>query len=546
MNTTKQLYRKLNSYIYDDNTIQEVKDFITNSTVPAFIGNDESKLDDFVEKWNGFIVDDNKLIYTGNNMRLTVVPNDERENIVKKYYNDFAMSAGAGYKNLYYKICLSYLNISRAFVLNYLKKQGFYNMTRPSNHHLNRPIIDAPFPNMRWGIDTVDMRHFSKAYDKNNVLQKINVDATANKGFSYILTCIDYASRYVWAKALKDQKATSIVAALKSIMEESNTTPQIIQSDQGSSFRKEYKRFLDEKNVSIIYTKTYSPQSNGLVENFNGQLRKMLRDIMTRTKSVDWINHLQECVDNKNNSKNETTGKTPNQIWTAGLQDAYKNEIDENKANNIREARQNLLRNAQEQIDKYRTPVYEKGDLVHIKLSALYSKIRRVVKEGNKKLLVTNFTPEVYRVRSVIQVKAPDDVDFRPNLIYTVKTLTNPAKIVNYRNNDITLPDNRLGRQRYSKNEPMRFFASDFIKVESNNKPKNYSNRDVLKINDFYNKLGLIPPVETLAQTQRRTQATLLGEPIDETLQRGTRANRGQNIRLGEGIMIGGMIHSII
>ena len=479
-------------------------------------------------------------------MHLTVVLNNEREDIVKKYYENFAMSAGAGIKNLYYKICLSYLNISRSFVQKYLQQQGLFNMTRPSNHQIHRPIIDAPYPNMRWGIDTVDMRHFNKAYDKNNVLKKINVDATANKGYSYILTCIDYASRYVWAVALKDQKAPSIVAALKSIMEESNTVPQIIQSDHGSSFRKEYKRFLDEKGVSIIYTKTYSPQSNGLVENFNGQLRKMLRDIMTRARSINWISHLQECVDNKNNSKNETTGKTPNQIWTPGLQDAYESQIDEGKANTIREARQNLLQNAQKQIDKYKAPIYEKGNLVHVKLSALYSKIRRVVKEGNKKLLLTNFTPEVYKIRSVIQVKAPDDRDFRPNLIYTLQTLTTPAKTINYRNNDITLPDNLNGRLRFSKNEPMRFFAKDFIQVDSNNQPNNYSNRDVLKINDFYDKLGLIPPTETAAQNQRRVERTLLGAPVNTTLERGTRANRGQNTRFGEGVRIGGMIHTII
>lgn len=228
------------------------------------------------------------------------------------------------------------------------------------------------------------------------------------------------------------------------------------------------------------------------------------------------------------------------------MQDAYESQIDEGKANTIREARQNLLQNAQKQIDKYKAPIYEKGNLVHVKLSALYSKIRRVVKEGNKKLLLTNFTPEVYKIRSVIQVKAPDDRDFRPNLIYTLQTLTTPAKTINYRNNDITLPDNLNGRLRFSKNEPMRFFAKDFIQVDSNNQPNNYSNRDVLKINDFYDKLGLIPPTETAAQNQRRVERTLLGAPVNTTLERGTRANRGQNTRFGEGVRIGGMIHTII
>ena len=92
----------------------------------------------------------------------------------------------------------------------------------------------------------------------------------------------------------------------------------------------------------------------------------------------------------------------------------------------------------------------------------------------------------------------------------------------------------------------MRFFAKDFIKVDSNNQPSNYSNRNVLQINDFYDKLGLIPPAETAEQNRRRVEATLLGAPVNENLERGTRANRGQTTRFGEGILIGGAIHPII
>jgi hypothetical protein len=148
------------------------------------------------------------------------------------------------------------------------------------------------------------------------------------------------------------------------------------------------------------------------------------------------------------------------------------------------------------------------GDLVRVKLSSLYSKIRRTIKEGNKKLLVTNYTPEVYKIRSVVQLSSPNDIDFRPNQVYTIQTLTNPSKVVNYQK-DITLRDDATGRQRYSTTEPMRFFAKDFIKVDTDDKP--YSNRDVIKLNDFYAKLGLIPPAETAAQLKKRQAKTTSG-----------------------------------
>ena len=529
------LFKTLNNYRYGDTTIEQVKNYIQNQEFPTNVNN-TTKRNRFTQKWQHFTIENNYLVYNNNDIQLIVVPNSERQSIVKEYYNDFAMSAGAGIKNLYHKICLKYLNITRSYVEKYLKRQGFYNMTRPSNHYIHRPIIDAPFPNMRWGIDTIDMRHFNFAYDKNNKLKKkVNVESTANKGFSYIFTCIDYASRYAWARPLKDQTSTSIVAALKDIMEKSNTVPQIIQSDNGSSFRVDYKRFLAEKGVETIYTKTYSPQSNGLVENLNGQIRKMLRDIMTRKQSINWISYLQKCVQNKNNTRNETTGKTPNQVWTAGLKEAYENEIDEKKAKNIQQARANLITKAKKQIESYKVPIYEKGDLVHIKLSAMYSKIRRVIKEGNKKLLLTSFTPEVYRIHSVLQYKSPYGEDIRPNNAYTVETVTQPPKVLNYRRNDITLPNNKNGRLRFSQNEPMRFYAKDFIKVEENTQPPSYSNKDVLVVNDKYKKLGLLP----------HKKISKGNEPL--VLERGERTRRpNPRFQTGGLILVGGIAHSIL
>jgi transposase InsO family protein len=72
---------------------------------------------------------------------------------------------------------------------------------------------------------------------------------------------------------------------------------------------------MEQHNIKWINTLSYSPQSNGLIENFNNQLRKMLREIMIRNKSLVWYNKLDLCCSIKNKQKNGTTKQRPIDIW---------------------------------------------------------------------------------------------------------------------------------------------------------------------------------------------------------------------------------------
>ena len=99
--------------------------------------------------------------------------------------------------------------------------------------------------------------------------------ATEN-GNRYILTMVDYATRYPEAQPLKDIHAETVAEALVNMFARVGIPKQIL-SNQGSQFlsavMKEVCRLL---SVKQMVTTPYHPMCNGLVEKFNGTLKNML------------------------------------------------------------------------------------------------------------------------------------------------------------------------------------------------------------------------------------------------------------------------------
>ncbi|XP_042878233.1 uncharacterized protein LOC122257193 [Penaeus japonicus] len=103
------------------------------------------------------------------------------------------------------------------------------------------------------------------------------IEPRADDGSRYILTIVDYATRYPEAIPLKNIETISVAEALMSVFSRVGI-PKEIMSDKGSQFRsdvmKEFNRLLSIKGIS---TTPYHAMCNGLVERFNGVLKKMLK-----------------------------------------------------------------------------------------------------------------------------------------------------------------------------------------------------------------------------------------------------------------------------
>jgi len=130
------------------------------------------------------------------------------------------------------------------------------------------PIIDTPFD--RVAVDLVGP-----------------IFPPTERGKRYILTMMDYATRYPEAVPLKDIQAETVAEALVNMFKRVGV-PKEILSDLRSQFlsavMKETCRLLSLKQ---LVTTAYHPISNGLIEKFNGTLKNMLRH-MCAEKPKDW------------------------------------------------------------------------------------------------------------------------------------------------------------------------------------------------------------------------------------------------------------------
>jgi transposase InsO family protein len=72
--------------------------------------------------------------------------------------------------------------------------------------------------------------------------------------------------------------------------------PETIQSDNGKEFASHYfNTFCDVFGIKPVKSTTYHPQSQGLVEKFNGTLKTMLASY-TNENQTDWSDYIHLCV----------------------------------------------------------------------------------------------------------------------------------------------------------------------------------------------------------------------------------------------------------
>lgn len=138
------------------------------------------------------------------------------------------------------------------------------------------PIIEEPF--RRVAVDLVGP-----------------LEPRASDGSRYILTVVDYATRYPEAVALKSCDTVSVAEALLAVFSRVGI-PREILSDKGSQFTSEMMReFHRLLSVKSLTTTPYHAMCNGLVERFNGVLKKMLKRMCTE-QPKEWPRFLNPLL----------------------------------------------------------------------------------------------------------------------------------------------------------------------------------------------------------------------------------------------------------
>ncbi|CAM5124599.1 unnamed protein product [Natator depressus] len=133
---------------------------------------------------------------------------------------------------------------------------------------------------------------------------------TTRSGKKYILVVVDFATRYPEAVPLASIEADTVADALLTIFSRVGF-PREVLTDQGSNFMSALLRCLWEKRgVRHDWASVYHPQSNGLVERFNGTLKMMLKTFMNQHPQ-DWDKYLPHLLFAYREVPQESTGFSP-------------------------------------------------------------------------------------------------------------------------------------------------------------------------------------------------------------------------------------------
>ncbi|XP_063970109.1 uncharacterized protein LOC135157653 [Lytechinus pictus] len=244
------------------------------------------------------------------------------------------------------------------------------------------PIIDVPFKRI--------------AVDLIGPIQPI----TSRKN-RYILTVVDCATRYLEAVALPNIETTTVAEALVQIFSRVGV-PQEILSDQGTQFTSDLMKDIGKLlSIKQMMTTPYHPACNGLVERFNGTLKKILRRTCSDRPS-DWDRYLAPILFAYREAPHASMGFSPfellygrtvrgplmilKELWTGKQQNEelkstyqYEVELKERLESTLKVAQQEL-RKSMERSSKYynsksRERRFQVGDQVLLLLPTEHNKL---------------------------------------------------------------------------------------------------------------------------------------------------------------------------
>ena len=123
-----------------------------------------------------------------------------------------------------------------------------------------------------------------------------------NKNYKYILTVIDFFSKYSWCYPLKSKKSEDIINSFKDIFKKSKRKPKLIQSDEGSEFTNiQTQTFFKNNNIKWYHTFNRDIKCS-ICERYNRTILNKIYKNFTLNNNTIWINDLDKLVNEYNNS----------------------------------------------------------------------------------------------------------------------------------------------------------------------------------------------------------------------------------------------------
>ena len=223
----------------------------------------------------------------------------------KLYYEVDRPSALGGVQKLYR--AARQHGITRSQVVRWLQEQPGYTLHRPARKTFRRNRVFVNGIDQQWQADLADVQKLSRW----------------NRGYKYLLTCIDVLSKYAWVVPLKTKTGSSLVAAFKKIFQQGRQ-PEALQTDAGREFKnRPFQTFL--KSQKVRHFVTYNETKAQIVERFNRTLKGLLYKMFTSSSSYHYLDKLDSLVnDNYNRSVHRSIKIKPADVTVFNAQNVWK------------------------------------------------------------------------------------------------------------------------------------------------------------------------------------------------------------------------------
>jgi transposase InsO family protein len=337
----------------------------------------------------------------------------------------YVQHAVFGRDKLYQLLRSKGVDISRRQVMDWLSKQETHQVFAPANRTVNIRNTVLSGAHKVIVIDLIDMQNF------------------ADRGFHYILTAIDPFSKKAYARALKNKEAKTVAASMNDMIKKDIKKVGLIRSDNGSEFiAAEFKNMLAKHGIKQAFGLAGKPQSQSHVERFNGTLKRALKMAMRTSQSTDWPTLMKQIIEHYNNTVSRVTGKTANEL-----------DKEENNTE-ILKAKQKIHKSVTSKRGSANTVKLKVGDKVRVKMDT-----------ENKERSGEVWSKKLY---TVVKLKIPRTAV--TSVSYTLALDGEPLKKMFY-NNDLLGPITAVQNEI---NAPEKWEVSKLIKPATLNKKPAY------------------------------------------------------------------------
>jgi hypothetical protein len=215
---------------------------------------------------------------------------------LKQYYNNIDFKGSYGGKDRFYKSLKDIIpDISRKDVEKYLQTDDSYTLHKPVQKPRKFRRIYSRGIRYAFSIDLVDMSHLARK----------------NRGYKWLISCIDMFSRKLYCFKSKNKKGKTITNVLRDFL--TREKPRKIETDEGGEFEcAPFKALCKRLKIKMYHV--YSDRKCSLIERAQKTLKGIMYRRFTATGSHVWWNVIDKLVENYNNSFHRSIQMAPNEV----------------------------------------------------------------------------------------------------------------------------------------------------------------------------------------------------------------------------------------